>query len=295
MILIHYDPNGLKRTTDLRDIYHGRTAILLGGAPSLNSQLPEQMERRGVLIMAMNNAAMSVRPAMMCCGDHPDCYEPQILEDPTIMKFGPTAWAEQDAVLHGANKKFHAFPNMFFYVQAANRPWDEYFAERPEVPWYNNTLFVAIHLLYQFGIRRIILAGSDFMFNDTAAYASGQRLGSLEQRWNLDLYNHLVRELRLLKPLFDKAGLQLLDASFNSRLSPVYPHITLEAAVEMCLEGFPAKRVDPQTLPHCSKYAPRNIKEAIAQWPGQRAFTDTRHEPEKHVGIISSDGLQLML
>ena len=268
MILIHFTPDGMKRTAELRDIFHGRTAVLIGGAPSLKEQPYQLLEQRGVLTMAMNNAGTIVRPTMFVCGDHPDCYEPQLLLDPTIMKFGPLCWAETKTKQHISDRKFWSFPNMYFYMQVVKIPWDEYLADRAEVPWYSNTLLSSIHILYGLGVRRIILAGSDFMFGKNSDYAHGQVLGSLEKKWNLDLYNSIVRELRLLKPIFERAGLELLDSSKNSRLNMVYRHISLEEAVDMALTGFPKTPVPVSDLPHCSKFAPRDIKEAIAEWPG---------------------------
>jgi hypothetical protein len=103
-------------------------------------------------------------------------------------------------------------------------------------------------------------------------YAHETALGSMEQKWNLDLYNSQVRELRLLKPVFERAGLTLLDSSKNSRISQVYEHITLEKAVEMCLEPFPPEPMDSKELPHCSKFAPDSIQERIAKWPGHQVI-----------------------
>ena len=270
MIVIHYTPDGMQRTTDLRDIYHGSTAILVGGAPSLREQPHQLLEQRGVLTMAINNAGLIIRPTLFIAGDHPDCYDPVLLTDPTIMKFGPLTWADTNTTIHIKGRKFYSFPNMYFYMPTDKVPWDEYLADRTEVPWYNNTLLTSIHVLYMLGIRRIILAGSDFMSGKNSDYAHGQVLGGLEKKWNLDLYNHLVKELRLLKPIFDKAGLELMDSSKNSRLTQVYQHITLEAAVAMALEGFPKSTVAVNDLPHCSQYASRDIKERIAEWPGHK-------------------------
>lgn len=272
MILIHFTPDGLKRTMDVRNTQHNQTAILLGGAPSLLQQNYKLMEQRGVLVMAMNNAARHIRPTYFVCGDNPNCYEPQLLMDPTIMKIGPMHWANTAAEMHCNGKLFRDFPNMFFYLQQRDVAWDEYLATRAEVPWYQNTILAGIHILYQLGIRRIILAGSDFMVGTDSDYAHGQQLGKLEKKWNLDLYNHVVRELRLLKPVFDKAGLKLMDCSVNSRLKQVYKQVTLEQAVDMCLEGFPSEALAADKLPHCSKFASKHIREHIAEWPGNNGI-----------------------
>ena len=198
MILIRHTPGGNRRVTDLQDVFWKRTAILAGGAPSLKEQPIELLDKRGVLTMAMNNAAVHFRPTLWCSGDNPHCYEPQILKDPGVIKFAPMAHA--DVELEWAKgAKYKDMPGVYFYNQEMNVPWEEFLGQRAGVPWYNNTLFVAIHMLYQLGIRRLILAGSDFGFAKNGdMYAHATRLGDLERKWNLDLYNHQVKELRLL-------------------------------------------------------------------------------------------------
>lgn len=277
MIFIHFSKNGMRHIADLQSTFHGQTAMLVGGAPSLKEQPMELLSKRGVLTMAMNNAAVHFRPTLWSSGDHPECYDPQILMDPTIMKFAPYSQAGMTVV----GRKYWTMPNLYFYIQEAGVPWDEYLAARPTVPWYNNTLFVSIHILYQLGIRRIILAGSDFGFTPQGdMYAHKTALGSLERKWNLDLYNSLVRELRMLKPMFDRAGLTLMDCSKNSRISQTYEHITLEKAVDICLESFPSHPKDPSALPHCSKFASVSIQQRIAQWPGYQMVDYQGDAPE---------------
>lgn len=267
MILVHYEQNGAKRLVDMQDIFKARTAMLVGGAPSLKEQPVELLEQRGVLTMAINNAALHFRPTMWVSGDNPECYEPRLLLDPTIMKFAPVSYSQANIL----GTKYWKMPNIYFYMPEPNIPWDEYLSNRRGVPWYNNTLFVAIHTLYRLGIRRIILAGSDFGFSKSGdMYAHGTSLGDLERKWNLDLYNGLVKELRMLKPVFERSGLELMDSSKNSRISQVYKHVSLEDAVKYCLEGFPAVNKDPKDLPHCSKFAPKSIQDSIANWPGYR-------------------------
>lgn len=287
MIFIRFDPAGSRRVTDLQNIYWGQTAMLVGGAPSLREQPIELLSKRGVLTMAMNNTATHFQPTMWSSGDIPLCYEPQILLDPRIIKFAPLIHAQEFLL----GRRYWQMPNIYFYMQETNIPWDEFLANRQTVPWYNNTLFVSIHVLYQLGVRRIILAGSDFGFAkpdeskyDKAEgdmYAHKTQLGTLERKWNLDLYNSQVREIRMMKPVFERYGLTLMDSSKNSRLKQTYQHVTLEEAVRLCLEGFPENMVDPATLPHCSKFAPVPIQKHIAEWPGHQMVGPDPEQEER--------------
>ena len=266
MILINQNKSGHRKLVDLTDMYEGKTAFLVGGAPSLKEQPLNLLANRGVVTMAINNAALHFRPTMWCSCDHPECYEPRILLDPGIMKFANMAHID-DIIGHGHEIKFSDVPNILMYLPEDKVPSDEFLAPRKTVPWYNNTLFVAIHILYMLGFRRIILSGSDLSCGN-GMYAHATDLGSPEKKWNQDLYDSLVFELRRMKPIFDTAGLSLYDCSVNSRLASVYPKITMAEAVDLCCEGFPQQDVPSNQLPHCSKFAPVSIQEKIASWKG---------------------------
>ena len=269
MILTHFEPKGTRRPVDLNNTFAGQVAFLVGGAPSLKEQPVELLNKRGVLTMAMNNSAVHFQSSLWVSGDRPECYEPQILFDPRIMKFAPLAHSQ----ITVEGRKYWQMPNIYFYMFQDNVPWDEFLASRAVVPWYSNTLFVGIHILYQLGCRKIILAGSEFGFSSSGdMYAHKTNFGSLERKWNQDLYNSQVRELRMLKPIFENAGLTLMDASKNSRLSQTYQHLSLEDAVKLALKEFPDKMKDPATLPHCSKFAPDDIQKKIARWPGYQTI-----------------------
>lgn len=277
MTVVHFTPTGGKIITDLTHMFHGQTALLVGGSPTLTSQPIEALSRRGVLTLAMNNAALHFQPTLWCGVDRPECFDPQILLDPRIIKFGNLAHAEVELDDRYQRKRYRQFPNMFFLVLEDNVPWDEFLAPRRGIPWYNNTLFTSICVLYQLGIRRIVLAGSDFAQGPNGSmYAHSTSLTPLETKWNTDLYTSLVHELRRMRPLFDRSGLEFYDCSVNSRLEPTYTKLTMEQAVAMCLDRFPAAPLPPKTLPHCSKFANESIQERIARWPGYTLVNDIR-------------------
>lgn len=276
MILLRPVQKGQNRLADLTGLFAGQTALLVGGAPSLKEQPLELLEQRGVLTMAMNNAAIHFQPDMWISSDRPECYEPRILLDPKIMKFAPIGHADTQLGPEYMGMRYAAMPNMFFYVQEMHVPWEEYLETRKGIPWYNNTLMSAIHLLYQLGIRTIILGGSDFGFSPKGdMYAHSTNLGDLQRKWNIDLYNSIVEELRILKAYFEARGLTFMDCSKNSRLVHTYRHLTMEEAVAICLKRFPSEMLDPALLPHCSKFTGMDIKKAIAGWPGHAQIQDT--------------------
>lgn len=296
MILVRFAPNGLKQTVDLRGLFWGQTAVLLGGAPSLLTQPYGLLEQRGVLVMAMNNAARTVRPALFVGSDNPNCFDPMILADPGIMKFGNLAWADARCDVNGGGRLYKTYPNTVFWMTKKSPPWDEFFADTAEIPWYQNTLFVGLHILYHLGVRRIILAGSDFEVGRGADYSSGQLLSRKEKDWNAKLYAHLVRELVLMKPVFEKHGLELLDSSANTKLAGTYRHVSLEEAVAMCRGDFPRLPAEPDTLLHCSAFfgRQRKVGDIIADRPGQPRDPAAGIPPLPQ-GDTPQEGLQTIL
>ena len=266
MIVVRKTKQGA-RVLDVTDMQAGATAILLGGAKSLATQNLDVLRVPGVLVMAMNNAAVHLHPTMWIGVDRPECYDPKILLDPTILKFGNLAHADVMLGAEYGGRMFHEMPNTVFYSVEANVPLNEVLNQRHNVPWYENTLFTAIFTLYSMGVRTIILAGSDFTIAGTDAYAHDTTLTPEQLKWNSDLYEGQVLRLRMLKPIFDNAGLKLLDCSAASRLGEVYPHISIEEAASLCLAGLPSS-YSTITLPHCSVFAPQKIRDTVTQWKG---------------------------
>ena len=55
----------------LGDLYRGAAAFLICGGPSLLTHDLTQLQQRGVITLAVNNAATVVRPNLWCCVDDP--------------------------------------------------------------------------------------------------------------------------------------------------------------------------------------------------------------------------------
>ena len=258
MILITYTPDGQQRMANLADIFKGQTAMLMGAAPTISEQPLHLLEQRGVLSAAMNNVARHFRPTLWVSADHPSCFEPQILYDPGIVKFSPIGHAE--TLLN--DKPFRDAPNIYFYANKPDVAIGELLAERMQTPWYQNTLLVSIVLLNFLGVTRIILGGSDFEFEDRV-YAHADGLAEHEREMNRALYTSQKYDIRKLKTVFDKAGIELLDSSVKSKLGGVYRTLGFEEAIALCLENFPKEMVDPRTLPHGTRLAPATFKEHL--------------------------------
>lgn len=260
MLLVSGAVTGLKKITHLDNAFHNATAILMGGAPSIKEQPLHLLEQRGVLSCAINNAARHFQPVLWFSGDHPGSFEPQIIEDPRIMKFAPFPYANNE--LRG--RKYWERPNTHFYLQDSSVPFGDFLLTgRKMVPWYANTMFVSFHILYVLGVRRIILGGSDFEPSGDKMYAHDVELNSQERDMNVRLYKKLEDEIRSCKTLFEKAGLEIMDCSVNSKLRETYPHVTMEEAVALCRENFPEDMKDPKELLHGTRFASQKMRDKL--------------------------------
>ena len=251
MILINGAGRTLEKLVHLDNVFDGGTVILMGGAPTIKEQPLHLLEQRGVVTAAVNNAGVHFRPTLWFIGDNPAGFEPQLLLDPVVMKFIPHCFAGNTV----KGRALHEVPNTHFYVQTKDAELGELFSTPREVPWFFNTLFASLHILYRLGFKRIILGGSDFEPGPTQMYAHDTKLSDEERDMNIRLYQRLVGELIASKGAFEQAGVQLFDCSVKSKLKGVYPTLTMEEAVDMCLEGFPHEMVDTTTLRHGTRFA----------------------------------------
>jgi hypothetical protein len=263
MILINGEGRALEKIIHLDGAFRKGTVILMGGAPTIKEQPLHLLSSRGVVSAAINNAARHFRPTLWFSGDNPLSFEPQILLDPGIMKFSPHCFAKNK--VHG--REMHEIPNTYFYVQTKDVELGEVLSSPREVPWYYNTLFAAIHILYRLGFRRIILGGSDFEAGEKQMYAHDTELSEEEWELNRRLYRRLVDELISCRSIFKQAGLELYDCSVKSKLGGTYPVLTMEEAVDLCRENFPAEMVDPTTLKHGTRFATDDWRKRMKLMP----------------------------
>lgn len=260
MLLLSYDRYHSQRTHNLRDCFHGSTAFLIGGAPTLKQQPIQRLQERGLLVAAMNNAAKHFRPQLWFSSDNPACFEPRILLDPGIMKF---ASAGHNGSPTQTGKKFNELPNIYFYVTEPDLDWGTILDQRMTTPWFGNTLLVAVVILYELGCRRIILGGSDFELTGGQAYAHETALSTKERNLNQLLYATQVTDLKKLKPVFDEKGLSLIDCSYSSKLGDTYQVLSMDAAIDLALSEYPKSDMDSKALPHGTVFAPPELKQRL--------------------------------
>jgi hypothetical protein len=274
MLLFHFDKDGNRRIADLSDMFQDVPLLLVGGGTSLgDSSIRETLSSintgsyRGYVVMAMNNAAAHIRCNIWCGADPPQCYLPQILADPSIIKFAPLPHAE----LKMGTTQYFRLPNLFFFTPGVSTaPWSDFFSVQADVPYYHNTMFSSIALAYQLGFRDMYLVGCDFGFVDQP-YAHLTSLTKKEKDWNRKLYTWQKEEIIGLKTLFTKHNVSITDTSPLKPLAGHYNHRSLIAVVQDLHRQYTeyAGNTSLVQLPHCSRFAGPDIGDIVASHTGQ--------------------------
>ncbi|MEK6261640.1 MAG: hypothetical protein AABP62_23825 [Planctomycetota bacterium] len=243
-------------TTDYRPAYlqnhfKNRSAFLVCGGPSLLTHDLSQLDQRGILTMAVNNAASVVRPQLWCCADPPYRFCRGIWEDPAIMKFLPVEWVtEQVELPTEENSAEHSLdlvsdmPNVFGYIRSFEFKTDGWLRE-PTVNYgipqgqcdmfglkgIRSVLMAALKLLFFLGVRRVYLLGCDFnMKHGKDNYAFEQSTEGSYIESNNKAYSTLNARLGHLKASFDEEGFHFFNCIAESGLT-AFPHKTFEDAI----------------------------------------------------------------
>ncbi len=243
----------------LGDMYRGHTAFLVCGGPSLTSHDLSQLQRRGIVSLALNNAAIVHRPQLWCSVDDPGNFCDAIWYDPGILKFVPLCHMEKRFMVRDQHEQLvpskHAvgdMPGVFGYRRNESFVAEQWLYE-DTFNWGNHgnrtdaygirgsrsVMYIALRLLFYLGFRRVYLLGCDFrMEQGKQNYAFAQDRSSSSIRGNNDSYRVLNKRLEVLQPYFEKESFEIYNCTPDSGLT-VFPHASFEEAVEYATSIIP--------------------------------------------------------
>lgn len=187
------------QTSVLQNLLSGGDAFLLCGGPSANELPLEQLSRRGIWSMAVNNMAghARVRPQAFVCSDPPSKFSHSIWLDPAIMKFIPTPKLKRrrgalrrkvNGEFVPLNKSTAECPNVWGFQRSSWLVPDDSFFMSDSACWGNHqkgadelkqpktvcTMLLGIRLLAYLGAKNIYLVGVDFRMNQSQGYSFDQ-------------------------------------------------------------------------------------------------------------------------
>jgi len=244
----------------LGDLYRGSAAFLVCSGPSLVSHDLGQLQQRGIVTLAVNNAGTVVRPTMWCCVDDPGNFSDVIWRDPGVNKFIPLCHMEKPFMVRGeegslqaSREKVGDMPAVYGYRRNETFVPDQFLTE-DTFNWGNHSnrvdalgnkgsrsvMYVAIRLLHYLGVRTIYLVGCDFkMENGRQNYAFAQDRSSSSVRGNNESYRIMNSRFEALLPYFAEAGLSVFNCTPESGLS-VFPYKPFEEAIAEAKAQVPA-------------------------------------------------------
>lgn len=221
---------------NLKNHFMGRTALFIGGGTSLRSVDLDAIQKNHIITLAVNNVAELMKPMLWVCVDNPVNFPAVIFDDPNILKIIPRGWADHHL---DDDKMVDAHPSVLFFRRNGwFRP--EQFLSESTFNWGNSegvcdkigycggrsVMLVAIKLLYYLGCRRVVLLGCDFAMSESEPYAHSEAKDKNAVESNNRKYRCLNDRFRALRPHFQEAGLEVLNASEGSRLD-AFPFVKL--------------------------------------------------------------------
>jgi hypothetical protein len=241
----------------LCDMYRGAAAFLIAGGPSFGKLDNTRLAQPGILTMGLNNSVKTFRPRMWCCVDDPSHYIRSIWLDPTLMKFVPFCHAEKPIFDSSAwkfmDKNVGDCPNVWYYRRNEHFVADQYLFE-DTINWGNHTdlgggrsvMLAAMRILFLLGIRRIFLLGVDFKMSADSRYHFEQNRSRSSIKGNNTTYRFLEQRFRLLRPIFERHGLQVFNCNCESGLK-AFDYLPFEEACRVARESLPENLAEEPT------------------------------------------------
>lgn len=239
----------------LRGLWAGCAAFLVGGGPSLNQVDRASLGRRGVLSLAINNAAGWVPATAVVFADPPRKIHHAVLSDPKLLKLVPREKLRQRVryKLAGGGwregPKLRELPAVFAFERSSEFRPEEFLsgpaqwgcnsagAAATGRPKTLSTLLLGLRLLHYLGTARVHLLGVDFDMpvvtkreREIGNYAWGQAGSALS---NNDAYRVLAGWLEELRPVLERAGMPVYNCNPRSRLR-AFPHVQFARALADC-------------------------------------------------------------
>ncbi len=229
---LFFGQDGMPATT-LHGLYGGGTVFLCLNGPSFDEGTRELLRSRpGIVTFGVNNGAHGFRPNLWACVDAPERFMASIWEDRTVTKFVPEERMGEPTPSSMPPSRYASV----FAFRRNDRFEAARFLSEETINWGNHkdrgggrsVMLVALRIAYELGFRRVVLLGCDFHMSATQRYWFAEQRTEQAIRNNLKSYEILTGFFRELLPVFEAAGLAVVNATPGSRLT-VFPVVELEA------------------------------------------------------------------
>jgi hypothetical protein len=220
-------------SVSLCDFYKGRSAFLVLSGPSLNQIDLTQLNRRGIVTMAVNNAWAVHRPTLWTCVDDPGRFIDTGWKDPGILKIVPVSHFDKRLRVQNPDGSFRAsafkvrqMPSVLFYRRSDHFDHSR-FLKSDTINWgqdgehtdslgikgKRSVMLAALHLLHYLGFRTVYLLGADFRMDSERRYAFDEHRSKDAIRHNNILYESLQKRFEALRPHFEQQRFRVLNCA----------------------------------------------------------------------------------
>jgi len=261
---------------DPRGIFNGAACFFCSSGPSMAEIPLAELQRPGILTLAVNNGAKVVRPDIWVSVDTPAKFLESVWRDPRIMKFvgtgkggDPIARELQGQTWAYSGTTVHDCPNVVYMkLQGTEHFNPKTFFEEPEIPWGSNkhhgggrsVFLAAIRIMRDLGIRRIYLLGCDFRMTSDYTYSFSEQRSSGAVRSNNNSYMRMINYFTQLSFVLGDVDLEIWNCTPQSGLT-IFPYMDWREAVERELKDFP----DPAKEESWGRYVDNDVKK-IQGW-----------------------------
>jgi len=220
--------------------------FLVCGGPSINKIPFHKLGERGIVSLAINNAAGHVPVSAWVFSDPQEKFHHGLFLDPKIMTFSPIPklsrkyrikengqfrWSENQVKdcpnTLGFFRKTELYPEKFLKTDYAM--WG-YGGKQPDPKPFEclATMLLGIRLMCYLGCPRIYLLGVDFLRTEEAQYAFSQKANPSSTR-----YDHENYMLKSVRPFIEKEGIKIYNCNPESKCD-VFEFKSFDEAYEDC-------------------------------------------------------------
>lgn len=237
---------------NIEGMYGDESLFVICGGPSLKSINFDLLRTPGVMLMTINNNAVTllnrkITPRFSVFCDEPDSFISQILLNPAIQKFTPFGnhgkpmwdnekWCSMDKSLKKQNNITYFFRNEKFMEKRWYKEASINWGLAKEIGDMRSTMLAAIKISYVLGFRKVYLLGCDFDMKKENSYAFNENRSDSLVRTNNKNYKILNDDiLPKLKSQGELLNFFVYNCNKDSKMT-AYEYISLETAVKNATE-----------------------------------------------------------
>lgn len=206
---------------DKLNLNYTGTVIFICNGSSVKDLDIDKIKSYGLPIFGVNEGASIIKPTFATLQDSPDKFSDSIWLDCNITKFTDINNSEKK-IKNGLIVK--NCPAVIYHRRSTDLTDISRWFSKEHISWgdtkeHRSSFLAMIHIAYCLGFSRILLLGADFKMDKETPYFYEWHKGDGHASHNNQLYRYMNATLQKAKPMFDIAGLEIINCTKNSGLT----------------------------------------------------------------------------